>query len=270
MTAPGSVAIVGTGRMGRGLAAALTDAGIPVRLLGRARAPQDTLTASLVLIATPDDAIGSAAAELAREEAITEAQVVLHLSGLLDRLALQTLAFTGAGLGSFHPLQSIADPASASGLLRGAFAGLEGDDRALDAGERLATALGMRPVRLAPGGKPAYHAGAVFASNYLVALADIAEQLAHRAGVRNEDAASLYVPLMRGALANLELGAAAALTGPIRRGDEATVRRHLAILTPQQRRLYRELGLATLRLARDAGLAEASAGAVERALTETD
>src|SRR6476469_611278 len=137
MTALGSVAIVGAGRMGSGLAAALNDASVPVRLLGRARAPQDTLTASLVLIATPDDAIGSATAELARDEAITEAQVVLHLSGLLDRLALQELASTGAGLGSFHPLQSIADPASASGLLRGAVAGLEGDDRALDAGERL-------------------------------------------------------------------------------------------------------------------------------------
>jgi predicted short-subunit dehydrogenase-like oxidoreductase (DUF2520 family) len=72
---------------------------------------------------------------------------------------------------------------------------------------------------------------------------------------------------MRGTLANLELGPAAALTGPIRRGDAATVRRHLAALEPEERRLYRELGLVALRLARQDGLAPALAEAVEQALT---
>jgi predicted short-subunit dehydrogenase-like oxidoreductase (DUF2520 family) len=268
MTGLDPVAIVGAGRMGRGLALALGQAGLSVRLLGRVRRAEDTRQAPLVLIATPDDAIGGAAADLARQDAIGETQVVLHLSGLLDRLALHALAPTGAGLGSFHPLQSIADAATAPELLRGAYAGLEGDERALQAGERLAAALGMRPVRLASGTKAAYHAGAVIASNYAVALAAVAEQLARRAGVPADQAAALYLPLMQGTVANLALGAAAALTGPIRRGDEATVRRHLAVLDPEQRRLYRDLGLVALRLARQAGLAEGPAQAVERALTE--
>jgi predicted short-subunit dehydrogenase-like oxidoreductase (DUF2520 family) len=84
------------------------------------------------------------------------------------------------------------------------------------------------------------------------------------------DAGSLYLPLMRGTVANLERGPAAALTGPIRRGDEATVRRHLAELTPDERTLYRALGRIALGLARGAGLEEAAASAVERALAEAD
>jgi predicted short-subunit dehydrogenase-like oxidoreductase (DUF2520 family) len=255
--------------MGRGLVAALERAGHGVRLLGRNRRPAATRDVQLVLIAVPDDAIETVAAELAAEDAIGAEQVVLHLSGLLDRAALAPLTSSGAGLGSFHPLQTVAEPAAAPDLLRGAYAGLEGDGRALAAGERLAAWLGMRPVRLAPGAKPAYHAGAVIASNYVVALAAVAERLAIRAGVAAADARSLYLPLMRGTLANLTLGPAAALTGPIRRGDEATVRQHLAALPAGERRLYRELGLVTLALAREAGLPEPQAASLERALHES-
>jgi predicted short-subunit dehydrogenase-like oxidoreductase (DUF2520 family) len=268
VTVQGSVAIIGVGRMGRGLSLALQEAGVEATLLGRTRCPEDTLRAALVLIAVPDDAMGAVAAELASGQAVGERHVVLHLSGLLDHDALRALAATGAALGSFHPLQSIADPSTASARLRGAFAGLEGDDRALDAGERLAGVLGMHPVRLAPGAKAAYHAGAVIASNYLVVLASVAERLACQAGVPPAEARALYLPLMQGTVANLALGPAAALTGPVRRGDAVTVRRHLAALAPGDRALYRALGLAALGLAREAGLGEAPAAAVEQALTD--
>ncbi len=267
-TVPGPVAIIGAGRMGRGLSLALQEAGVETARLDRTRRPEDTLRAALVLIAVPDDAIGGVATDLARGQAVGERHVVLHLSGLLDRHALHALAVTGASLGSFHPLQSIADPSTASARLRGAFAGLEGDDRALDAGERLAGALGMRGVRLAPDAKAAYHAGAVIASNYVVVLASIAEGLARQAGVPPVEARALYLPLMRGTMANLALGPAAALTGPVRRGDAATVRRHLAALAPGDSALYRALGMVALGLARDAGLGEAPAAAVERALLD--
>jgi predicted short-subunit dehydrogenase-like oxidoreductase (DUF2520 family) len=264
------VTIIGQGRMGRGLGRALEAAGVPVTLLGRAPHGEPVRRARLVVIATPDDAIGHAAAALARERSVGPDHIVLHLSGLLDRLALHALAETGAGLGSFHPLQSVADPATAAERLRGAYAGLEGDERALEAGERLAATLDMRPVRLAPGSKTAYHAGAVFASNFVVVLAALAEDLARRAGVPPADAASLYLPLLRGTAANLSLGPVAALTGPIRRGDDATVRAHLAALRPAERRVYRALGHEALRLARAGGLPEGSAAAVERALAEED
>jgi predicted short-subunit dehydrogenase-like oxidoreductase (DUF2520 family) len=271
MTGPiTAVVIVGKGRMGSGLAHALEQSGIETTLVGRSRRPADTRAAGLVLIATPDDAIGGVAAELARSGAIGPSQTVLHLSGLLDRLALHALADSGAALGSFHPLQSVADPETARERLAGAYAGLEGDERALEAGAWLAATLGMRAVRLPPGGKPSYHAGAVLASNYLVVLASLAERLARAAGVPPADAARLYLPLMHGTVANLALGPVDALTGPVRRGDEATVRSHLAVLNSSERRLYRVLGLEALRLARQAGLADSPAAAVERALTDRD
>jgi len=252
--------------MGRGLALALGDAGLTATVLGRARRSDETLGAALVLLAVPDDAIGGVAEELARARAVSARQVVLHLSGRLDRRALGPLAATGAALGSFHPLQSVADPSDAPGRLAGAFAAIEGDARAVAAGEGLAAALGMRPVRLEPGAKPAYHAGAVIASNYLVVLADVAERIAREAGLAPEDAAKLYLPLMRGTAANLEQGPAGALTGPIRRGDAATVRAHLEALSPGDRELYRVLGRAALELARRGGLPDAAAARIEREL----
>jgi predicted short-subunit dehydrogenase-like oxidoreductase (DUF2520 family) len=184
----------------------------------------------------------------------------LHLSGLLDRTALLPLQGSGAGLGSFHPLQAIADPADAPTRFAGAYAGIEGDPRALAAADRLATSMGMLPVRLSGAAKAAYHAGAVMAANYTVALAGVAERLALGAGVPPDIAARIYLPLVRGAAANLERGPAAALTGPILRGDTRTIAAHLAALQGDDRELYRRLGLEALRLARAAGLDPGTAG----------
>jgi predicted short-subunit dehydrogenase-like oxidoreductase (DUF2520 family) len=229
-----------------------------------------TLAASIVLLAVPDDAIFSLSSDLTSERAIGAGQVVLHLSGLLDRRALSPLTATGAGLGSFHPLQTIADPLAGPERLRGAYAGIEGDERALGAGERLAAAMGMRAIPLTSGGKAAYHAGAVMAANYTVALAGVAERLAVEGGVSREVAERLYLPLIRGAVDNLEHGPVAALTGPIRRGDLRTVEAHLSALASDDRELYRLLGLAALRLARDGGLDPATADRVEAALIRRD
>lgn len=276
-----TVAILGAGRMGQGLALSLVRTGAEVALVARRPHPVTpplalhpgprTLAlrkAAVVLLAVPDDAIAALAAELAAERSVGPTAAVLHLSGLLDRGALAPLEPSGAGLGSFHPLQAIADPADAPARFAGAYAGIEGDERALAGAERLARALGMEPVRLAGAAKPAYHAGAVMAANYTVALAGVAERLALEAGVAAETAARIYLPLVRGAAANLERGPAAALTGPIRRGDIRTVAAHLAALRGDERELYRRLGLEALRLARAAGLdpsvADRLAGLLER------
>jgi len=274
------VTIIGAGRMGQGLGLALKRRGYKIALV--ARNPRDvtpplmlhqgsraeaTAEAELVLIATPDDAIGSVAAELAREGAITRDQVVLHLSGLLDRNALLPLEETGAGCGSFHPLQSVAEAATAAERLKGAYVGIEGDDRALVAAERLANTLRMIPVRIPASAKPAYHAGAAFVANYTVALVGVAERLARSAGVSPEIAARIYLPLLGGAVANLNaLGPAASLTGAVRRGDEQTIRAHLKALSPEDRTLYRTVSRAAITLAREAGLPEGAAQRVEEAL----
>lgn len=278
-------AIVGAGRMGQGIGLGLVAAGWEVRLLARTARPVSPpleLAAGpiradavrdrpLVLVATPDDAIAQAAEVLAVSGGVGRDHVVLHLSGLLDRTVLAALARTGAALGSFHPLQSIAEPATAPAQLRGAFAGIEGDPRALVAGQRVAAALGMTAVPIDSTAKPAYHAGAVLAANYTTALAGVAARLAEAAGVPPATAARMYLPLIAGAAANLaDLGAARALTGPIRRGDAGTIRAHLAALPTELRPLYRILGRQALELAREAGLPEASARAVMDVLEGDD
>ncbi|MEO8089584.1 MAG: Rossmann-like and DUF2520 domain-containing protein [Gemmatimonadales bacterium] len=276
------VTIIGAGRMGQGLGLALKRRGYKIALV--ARTPRDvtpplmlhqgsraeaTAGAELVLIATPDDAIGAVAAELAAEGAIARDQVVLHLSGLLDRNALLPLEESGAACGSFHPLQSVADAATAAERLKGAYVGIEGDDRALVAAERLANTLRMIPVRIPAAAKPAYHAGAAFVANYTVALVGVAERLARAAGVPADIAARIYLPLLGGAVANLTaLGPAGSLTGAVRRGDEQTIRAHLKALSAEDRTLYRTVSRAAITLAREAGLSESAAERVEEVLNQ--
>lgn len=268
------IAIVGGGRMGRGLALALAEAGervelAPGRERGAGEAASMVAEAETIILAVPDDAITSVAARLAAGSAISPGQIVLHLSGLHDRGALAPLEGTGAALGSMHPLQTVPSAALAAERWRGAFAALEGDDRALVEGERLCRLLGLTSVRLPVGAKPAYHAGAVIASNYAVALAALASRVAAAAGVDPATAARIYLPLLRGTLESLErLPPAGALTGPIMRGDVATVRAHLGALSGEARRLYAVLGTATLALALEAGLDRERGGELEVLLGE--
>jgi predicted short-subunit dehydrogenase-like oxidoreductase (DUF2520 family) len=273
------ITILGAGRMGQGLALALRDHEVtlvsrgghrlvePLRAYPGPRADA-VRQAVVVILAVPDDAISSLAAELDDARAIGPGHTVLHLSGLLERTALSPLAATGAALGSYHPLQTIADPATAPERLPGAYAGIEGDERAVEMGYRLATALGMVPVTVPPEGKAAYHAGATVAANYTTVLFAMAERLAMRAGIPAELAARIYLPLLRGTVANLESGAAAALTGPVRRGDVRTIQAHLAALAGPDAALYARLGGEALRLARAAGLSGEAADRVAEVLRQ--
>jgi predicted short-subunit dehydrogenase-like oxidoreductase (DUF2520 family) len=275
-----AVAIIGAGRMGQGLGLALLRQGYQVRLAARRSKrvahglrlvtgdPRPALEgAFVILLAVPDDQIEPVAYRLAALGAVSRSQVVLHLSGLCDRRMLAPLRTHAAGLGSFHPLQAIADPRHAAKRLKGAFAGIEGDRRAVAVASRLARALGMTPIRLRAAAKPAYHAGAVIAANYVAVLAAIAERLAVRAGIPARVARRMYRPLLLGAAANIgELGSQRALTGPVRRGDVRTVAAHLAALKGHDRKLYADLAREAVVIARRAGLASSGAQAVMKVL----
>jgi predicted short-subunit dehydrogenase-like oxidoreductase (DUF2520 family) len=125
----------------------------------------------------------------------------------------------------------------------------------------------MRPFRIATKAKPIYHAGAVFASNYLVVVEAMAQRLLRHAGLTDADAWAALRPLVEGTLENLSRAEPKdALTGPVARGDTTTIVRHIESLTLDDGKLYRALGRAALELAQKRGMDEATAAQVAAAL----
>ncbi|HEY3219114.1 MAG TPA: DUF2520 domain-containing protein [Gemmatimonadales bacterium] len=278
-----AIGLIGPGRAGVGLALALAQAGYSVRLHGRnkksvpaplkltvgdgGKPPPWIGETDVVILTVRDDAITPLATSLADSRAIGERHVILHLSGVQGQEALGPLVTTRAALGSFHPLQTIVEPELAPARLKGAWAAVEGMPRAVEAGERIAQDLGMRPFRIATKSKAIYHAGAVFASNYLVVVEAIAQRLLRHAGLSDADAWAALRPLVEGTFENLSRHEPReALTGPVVRGDTATIIRHLESLAVDDAKLYRALGRAALELAQKQGMDERSAEKVAEAL----
>jgi predicted short-subunit dehydrogenase-like oxidoreductase (DUF2520 family) len=225
-------AVVGHGRLGTALCAALRAAGVPVDgPLGRGATAPD---ADVVLLAVPDAEIAYAAG------AIAPGRLVGHCSGAttLAPLLLHRDAF------SLHPLMTVT---AAGADFAGATAATAGSTpHALATAETLARALGMTPLTVADADRPAYHAAASIASNFLITL----EWAAERVG--GLDRAAL-APLVRATVENWAAqGPHAALTGPIARGDEDTVtaqRAAVAQRAPDLANLFDALTDATRELA---------------------
>jgi predicted short-subunit dehydrogenase-like oxidoreductase (DUF2520 family) len=277
------VGLIGPGRAGVGLALALAQAGYAVRLHGRRKKkvpapliltvgdgdapPAWIAEAGVVILAVRDDGIRPLAETLAAARVITSEHVVLHLSGVQGQEALGSLVTSRAALGSLHPLQTIVEPERTPARLKGSWAAVEGMPRAVEAAERLAQDLGMRPFRIATKAKAIYHAGAVFASNYLVVVEAMAQRLLRHAGLTDAEAWAALRPLVEGTLENLSRAEPKdALTGPVARGDTATIVRHIESLTLDDGKLYRALGRAALELAQKRGMDEATAEQVAAAL----
>lgn len=267
MTRRPSVGIIGPGRAGLGLALALRRAGVRViGVHGRHRKPVPRgvrLTTGrripwlaepdVVLLAVRDDALPRLVRDLAALAGLRRGQVVLHLSGALTAAVLEPVARRGVRVGGMHPLMTLpADARLAAQHLEAAAWAVEGDRAAARAARHLVRAMGGAVVAVDPEHKALYHAGAVFAANYLVTLLAAAARLLTAAGVAAEEAIPALAPLSGASLTNVAvLGPRRALTGPIARGDAATVRRHLAVLPADLRPLYRGLGRATLALVED-------------------
>jgi len=246
------VAIVGHGRLGTAIAAALTRAGITVdgpygrrdslaeRLLADTRASTAAANGGpdAVLLCVPDAEVGAVAST------IPAGAPVGHCSGAttLDVLAPHERF-------SLHPLMTVPADAPAN-VLTGVGAAVAGSTpRALALARRLAELLAMRPIEIAEADRAAYHAAACIASNFLVTLEAAAEQVAATAGLSGE----LLVPLVRATVENwAALGPDAALTGPVARGDERTIERQRAALAqrvPELLELFDACVDATRRLA---------------------
>lgn len=282
-TGPGSIAILGGGRAGAALAREIEAAGLPFLGVwnrterpppeglgarwrcGGATPPTELLRADVLLLAVLDGAIAQVAAGLRSPPG----SVVLHLSGALGSEALVDLP-VGVHRGCYHPLQSFGAVLDRAALAVPPYCvAIEGDDAAVAAARRLAAATGHPAVTIPTGGKAAYHAAAVLASNCLVALEATACRAMQHAGVSEADAWRLLWPLVAGTLANLEGGDfGAALTGPIPRGDADTVRRNLAAIADDVDAVdvYGSLGREAVQLARASGLQEEQAEAILEAL----
>lgn len=256
------VAILGPGRAGRSLANAFAAAGVPVLgLIGRQSDRAVLASADVVIVTVKDDDLAAALESLSTLPSDT---VVLHTSGVYDGPPAGTHA-----TGTFHPLLSLPNPEAGASMLRGAWIGVDGDPRAIQVGEHLAGAIGALAFEIPPGGKSAYHAAAVIASNFSTVLAAAAEREFRRVGVEPLPARGSVVQLMRSALEGIEaLGPAKALTGPVARGDAGTVARHLDALKndPAVRDLYVAATRIAIDLARAQGTNPERLGEIEQLL----
>jgi predicted short-subunit dehydrogenase-like oxidoreductase (DUF2520 family) len=230
------VGVVGAGRLGGALAGALREAGLDVRgPAARGEVPRDC---DAILLCVPDAEIAPAAATVAGA-----APLVGHTSGATPLSALAPARAAAFGL---HPLQTFAPDASGLEAFAGAGCAIAGATAgALAFAADLARVLGMTPFEIDDEGRAAYHAAAAVASNFLVTLQAAAERIAAGAGLEPEEARRLLAPLLRRTVDNLaELGPERALTGPVARGDDATVEAHRAAVAetaPELLDLFDEL-----------------------------
>ncbi len=209
--------------------------------------------AQLTLIAASDDQIGACCEQLADSGMLDPASIVFHCSGALPCSVLIKASQHGAAIASAHPVASFAQPEQMLGHFQGTYCAIEGDAAALPALSQAFTTIGAIPVNIDGNAKTVYHAAAVFAANYVVTLLDIAAQLYEKAGIERSTAYAMMQPLVDGNISNVfRLGAAAALSGPVARGDAATVlRQHAALdaLDAPLGALYRQLAGHTAQLA---------------------
>ena len=247
------LALIGPGRAGGAVAGALTAAGWRVvGVAGRNLAGPSVRAAAqrfgavtgssagvvadadLVVIAVPDREIDAVVTEISG--AVASHALVVHLSGargvgVLDGVAART--------GGLHPLQSLPDPVLGAARLPGSYAAVAGDAEV----DELARAMGMTPFRIDDSERVAYHAAACIASNHLVALLAQVEAI-------TEVPVAAFLPLVRATLDNVaQLGTDDALTGPVARGDVATVRAHLDAIPMSERDAYLAMARRTAVLA---------------------
>jgi predicted short-subunit dehydrogenase-like oxidoreductase (DUF2520 family) len=204
----------------------------------------------ILFISTPDDTIGEVAERIASQIKSGVNLYAGHFSGSIPSSVLQPLKNKGCRIGSLHPLQTFASPEETINTFAGTYICVEGDNEAVNLFSQLATDIGGNPFSISTNKKPLYHAAAVIACNYLVTLINEAQRLLQEIGINKESSAKMLLPLIEGTIKNIEtVGIPKALTGPIARGDVATLLNHIENIkekTPEFLALYVILGLKTI------------------------
>jgi predicted short-subunit dehydrogenase-like oxidoreductase (DUF2520 family) len=277
-----TVAIIGAGRVGTAVGRLLARAGWQVagvvsRSMATARAaaqfigagtpmidaPLAAASADLIFITTPDGSIRNVCKEIAGN--IRKKSIVLHMSGAHTLDLLDAARQAGAYRAVVHPLQSIPSAEQGTKNVPGSYFRIEADPEAGAMARELVQALGGKELALPRWrsdntSASLYHAGAVAVSNYFVAVIEYGLRFYQVLGANKQEALRAVLPLIKGTLGNIEkLGTTQALTGPIARGDAATVQEHLKAMrerAPGLEPLYRELAKQTIAIARERGLPE--------------
>ncbi len=266
-----AIAFVGPGKVGCALAALMQEKGLNVigavtrvassdktkpgqEIFPELTTDRGTLArrADIIFITTPDDRIAEIAEDLRKKENAGSKKLLVHTSGHHSASILGE-----KNVLAMHPLLSIARWDLARESLKKAWFFLDGDQFGLEKGRELAQILELNWEVIDGSNKASYHAAAVTFSNYLVALVNAGLELQKKAGIEKEEGLEAAFPLIESTLKNLrDLGPTEALTGPVARGDRGTVEGHLKVMAGEERleRLYREMGLFTLEIARRKGL----------------
>jgi predicted short-subunit dehydrogenase-like oxidoreductase (DUF2520 family) len=209
--------------------------------------------ADCIFITTLDDAIKSVCEAVSAEGGFSKGAKVVHTSGVGGLDLLRTAKRRGAHVACIHPLQTFADVESAIGKIPGSTFGITADEEILSWADGIVGDLGGRPFHVPGEDKALYHAAACMASNYLVTLMYLVEEIYGRMGLSREEAIRAVWPLVKGTVENIDRkGTVPSLTGPIARGDGGTVRKHVRGFRkrfPGLLKIYREMGLFTAELA---------------------
>jgi predicted short-subunit dehydrogenase-like oxidoreductase (DUF2520 family) len=264
--------IIGSGRVGRACGQMWARAGVfaiqdvltrsresaaeAVTFIGAGRATgalDEMRGADVWMIATRDDAIVPSCVALAASGKVTPDDIVFHVSGATPSTDLGAVKKQGALIASVHPIKTFSDATQAVESFPGTYCSAEGDAGALAVLRPAFERIGAKVFDIVSGMIPIYHAGGIFACNYLAALIEAAMRAHEKAGIPRAASLAALEPLVRETVdAIFEHGPARALTGPISRGDVATVRRQLARVREWDRgmgELYRGLGLLAVALA---------------------
>lgn len=253
---PPHVTLIGAGQVGRALSTALRAQSVPHRILPFRRGlPRRPIPTDLVLLCVRDGQIPAAVERLIRHRWGATA-VIAHVSGLLGLDVLSPLAAHCRGIGSLHPFSSIRALRPGRGFAGTYFVG-DGNRIAMAMLRRLVGLLGGQFVRGSEIDRAKYHLAAALLANGSVALLHAAAQLLVQSGIPGGIGRKMLLELQRSVLHNVEkLGIEAALTGPVRRGDEGSLARHLEQLQDTDRatrELYRSLVRSQLDIVRGLG-----------------
>lgn len=222
-------------------------AGHPVAHLGEMR------PADVWMVATRDDAIVPSCVTLAASGKLVPDDILFHVSGATPSSDLEPARASGALIASVHPIKTFIDAELAARTFAGTYCAAEGDREAVRVLRHAFEKIGAKVFDIKPELKRIYHAGGVFSCNYLAALIEAAMMAHEKAGIPRAASFRAIEPMVRETVdAIFDKGPARALTGPISRGDAATVKRQLAEVrgwNPEIGELYRGLGLIAVALA---------------------